>query len=76
VPPFTDLKLIHIVPVGRDIDAPRLAAFEPMVEIDVLLVGEPFGVLRICKACRPSRRLIEKWRDAAAMINIAAKKQP
>jgi hypothetical protein len=49
---------------------------DPMVEIDVLLVEELFGVLRICKACKRSRRLIEKWRDAAAMINIAAKKQP
>jgi hypothetical protein len=28
------------------------------------------------KTCKRSRRLIEKWRDAAVMTNIAAKKQP
>jgi hypothetical protein len=36
-------------------------------------VAEPFHVLPLGKACKRSSRLIQKSRDAAAIINIAAK---
>jgi hypothetical protein len=40
------------------------------------VVAESRRVPRLGKTCKRSRRLIQKWRGAAAMTNIAAKKQP
>jgi hypothetical protein len=40
------------------------------------IVAEPFRVSLLGNACKRSRRPIQKWRGAAAMTNIAAKKQP
>ena len=39
-------------------------------------VAEPFRVPPLGKACKRLRRPTQKSRDAAAIINIAAKKQP
>ena len=39
-------------------------------------VEELFRVLSLGKACKRSKRPMQKSRDAAAMINIAAKKPP
>jgi hypothetical protein len=44
-----------------------------MVEID--LAAEPFRVLQLGQACKRSKRLIQKSQGAAAMINIAVKRQ-
>jgi hypothetical protein len=40
------------------------------------VVAESRRVPRLGETCKRSRRLIQKWRGAAAMTNIAAKKQP
>jgi hypothetical protein len=40
------------------------------------VVAEPFCVPSLGKACTRLRRPMQKSRDAAAMINIAARKQP
>jgi len=40
------------------------------------VVAQSLRVPRLGETCKRSRRLIQKWRGAAAMTNIAAKKQP
>jgi len=39
-------------------------------------VPEPFHASFLGSACQLSKRLIKNWQYAAAMLNIAAKKQP
>ena len=38
--------------------------------------AEPFGTSRLDKACKDSKRRMQKWPGAAVMTSIAAKRQP
>jgi hypothetical protein len=59
-----------------DGQASRCQCFDRDRDQFMQAVAERFRVQPLGEACKRSRRSIQKSRDAAAIINIAAKKQP